>query len=211
MNFKKQAYENMADSLIEKFNLRGFEGYYVDNKDEALSMAERFLTPGCSVSWGGSATLDEIGLINNLKASDYIVYDRTTCKTEEERAKLYSQVVVCDYYFMSSNAITLDGELVNVDGNGNRVACLITGPKNVIVIAGMNKIVPDVKSALLRVRNFAAPPNSLRLSLSTPCTQIGRCADCLVKDCICCQTVITRKSRIQDRIKIILVGEELGF
>ncbi len=211
MSAKKTYYENLSDTLIERFNKRGIEGYYCDNREEALTTARRFLTPGCSISWGGSETLNEIGLFDELKASDYIVYDRHTAKTPEESALLYGKIVTCDFYFMSSNAITLDGQLVNIDGKGNRVACLITGPKNVIIIAGMNKIVTNVDTGIERVRNMASPPNNIRLGTNTPCTQLGRCANCLVDDCICCQIVITRKSRIPGRIKVILVGEELGY
>ncbi len=211
MSPKKQYYENLADSLIEKFNLRSIESYYCDNREEALAMAKRFLTPGCSVSFGGSMTLNEIGLIDELKKSDYILFDRSSAVTPEERTAMYGKIVTSDYFFMSSNAITLNGELVNIDGNGNRVACLIAGPKNVIVIAGMNKIVPDVESGIARVRNMAAPPNTVRLGRKTPCAELGRCADCLTPDCICCQTVITRKSSVPNRIKVILVGEELGY
>jgi L-lactate utilization protein LutB len=208
---KKQYYENLADSLIEKFNQRGIEGYYCDNKEEALSVAKRFLTPGCSVSWGGSMTLDEIGLLDAFHNSDYIIYDRSKANTPEERSEIYGKIVTADYYFMSSNAITLDGKLVNIDGNGNRVACLITGPKNVIVIAGMNKIVTDEAAAMERVRNMAAPPNAIRLNRNTPCAELGRCANCLVPDCICSSLVITRRSHIPYRLKVILVGEELGY
>lgn len=211
MSPKKQYYENLADSLIEKFNLRGIEGYYCENRTEALAMAKRFLTPDCSISWGGSETLNEIGLIDELKASDYILYDRFSLKSPEERDNLYATIVTSDYYFMSSNAITLDGQLVNIDSGGHRVACLIAGPKNVIIIAGMNKIVTDVNTGIERIQNMAAPPNTVRLSLKTPCSEIGRCANCLSEDCICCEIVITRKSRIPGRIKVILVGEELGF
>lgn len=211
MSPKKIYYENLADSIIEKFNKRGIEGYYCENAEEALLTAKRFLTPGCSISWGGSQTLSEIGLTDELKASDYILYDRATAKTPEEQSALYSKIVTADYFFMSSNAITLDGQLVNIDGSGNRVACLITGPKNVIVIAGMNKIVTDVTTGMERVRNMAAPPNCVRLGSKTPCAEIGKCANCLVDDCICCEIVITRKSKIPGRIKVILVGEELGY
>ena len=211
MTPKKISYENQADSLIEKFNKRGIEGYYCENAEEALLTAKRFLTPGCSITWGGSETLREIGLLKELAHPDYTVYDRATAKTPEERSELYSKIVTADYFFMSSNAITLDGQLVNIDGAGNRVACLITGPKNVIVIAGMNKIVTNVDAGIERVRNMASPPNCVRLGCKTPCAQIGRCADCLADDCICCEIVITRKSRIPGRIKVILVGEELGF
>ncbi len=208
---KQQYYENLADSLIDKFNLRGIEGYYCETKEEALLTAKRFLTPGCSVSWGGSMTLEEIGLINDLKNSDYTVFDRSLAKTPEERELFFADVSHCDYYFMSSNAITLDGQLVNIDGAGNRVASLIHGPKNVVIVAGMNKVASTLDAAMDRVRNEAAPPNALRLRLNTPCAKFGRCVDCLDDSCICCQTVITRKSRIPGRIKVILVGEVLGY
>jgi L-lactate utilization protein LutB len=211
MTPKQINYENLADSLIEKFNKRGIEGYYCMNSEEALLMAKRFLTPGCSIAWGGSETLEEIGLLEELQASDYILYDRHAAKTPEEKSLMYSKIVTADYYYMSSNAITLDGQLVNIDGRGNRVACLIAGPRNVIIIAGMNKIVTDVNTGIERIRNMAAPPNTVRLGLKTPCAEIGKCANCLVDDCICCEIVITRKSQISGRIKVILVGEELGY
>lgn len=211
MSPKQQAYENLADTLIEKFNLRGIEGYYCNTKEEAKEMAKRFLTSGCSVSWGGSATLSEIGLLDEIKSSDYVVYDRASAKTPEEKRQMYGKIVTADYFLMSSNAITLEGELVNVDGNSNRVACLCHGPENVIIIAGMNKIVPDVESGVKRARNMAAPANAVRLGTNTPCGKIGRCGSCLAEDCMCCQIVVTRRSRIPNRIKVILVGEELGF
>lgn len=211
MNPKEQYYETIADGVIKKFNQRGIEGYFCSTKEEALLTAKRFLTPGCSITWGGSETLKQIGLLQALEHSDYILYDRLTAKTEEEKTIMYSKIVTADYFFMSANAITLDGELINIDGLGNRVACLITGPKNVVIIAGMNKLVPDVASGIARIKNMAAPPNGIRLGTSTPCSSIGRCGNCLSDDCMCCHTVITRKSRIPYRIKVILVGEELGF
>lgn len=208
---KQQYYENLADNLIKKFNQRQIEGYYCETQEEALSMAKRFLTPGCSISWGGSMTLKEIGLLEDLKSSDYITYDSSLAKTKAEQNELYAKIVLSDYFFMSSNAITLDGQLVNIDGRGNRVACLIAGPKNVIVVAGMNKIVTDVPSAINRIRNMAAPPNANRLNRNTPCAQLGQCTNCLTEDCMCSSIVITRRSNIPNRIKVILVGEELGF
>ncbi len=211
MTPKQQYYETIADNLIKKFNLRGIEGYYCSTREEALGTIKRFLTPDCSVTWGGSVTLQEIGLLDALKNSDYIVYDRADATTEEEKSQLYAKIVTADYFFTSSNAITLDGELVNIDGAGNRVACLITGPKNVVVVAGMNKLVPDVTAGIARVKHMAAPPNAVRLKLTTPCTDIGRCVNCLTDDCICTNTVVTRKSKIPGRIKVILVGEELGY
>ncbi len=209
---KQISCQNIAENIINKFNMRGIEGYYCLDREEANAKAKRFLTPDCTVSWGGSVTLSQIGLIDDLRESDdYIIYDRMAAKTPEEKREMYGKIAVCDYYFMSSNAITMDGELVNIDGNGNRVACLCSGPQNVIVVAGMNKVVEDERGAISRVRNIAAPPNAVRLGLDTPCAKSGRCGDCLSPDCICGQIVITRMSRAQGRIKVILVGEELGF
>ena len=120
----------------------------------------------------------EIGLFDALKKTDCVLIDRATATTPEESREIYSRTVMADFYFMSSNAVTLDGELVNIDGNGNRVACLITGPKNVIMIVGMNKITTDVSAAVTRVRNIAAPPNGVRLGLKTPCAKYGKCHAC---------------------------------
>jgi hypothetical protein len=124
---------------------------------------------------------------------------------------MYSRQVMADFFLMSSNAITIDGELVNIDGRANRVSLLCWGPQNVIVIAGMNKIASDVESAVQRVRDAAAPPNTVRLNKNTPCAQTGRCGNCYSPDCICSQIVITRRSSTPKRIKVILVGEELGY
>jgi hypothetical protein len=211
MSFKYESYENLAESIIKKFTTRGIEGYYCKDREEANAKAKRFLTPGCSVSWGGSVTLQEIGLIDDLKESDCVIYDRSEAKTPEEKKELYGKIVTSDFYFMSSNAVTIDGHLINIDGAGNRVACLCHGPEHVIVIVGMNKITTDVKSGIARVRHLAAPPNAKRLGLDTTCAEYGICVDCLSPSCICCQTVVTRYSRIPGRIKVILVGEELGY
>ena len=164
------------------------------------------------ISWGGSQTISEIGLISELTHLPYTLLDRSVATTADETRDIYLKAFNADYYLMSANAITLDGELINIDGTGNRAAALIYGPKNVIVIAGMNKIVTDQASGMDRVRNFAAPPNAIRIGHDqTPCSKTGKCHDCLSEQCICCQTVITRFSRIPKRIKVILVGEPLGY
>lgn len=211
MSPKKKFYETAAETLIKNLDKRGMEAYYVDNAEDALNMALRFVTPGSSVSWGGSMTITDIGLIDALKVGDYTVLDRMAPMSDEEKRELYGKVATCDYYFMSSNAITMDGELVNIDGIGNRVASLIFGPANVIIIAGMNKVVDNVDAAIDRARNTAAPINTIRLNRKTPCTQTGRCMDCMSPECICNQFVVTRRSMPAGRIKIILVGEELGY
>ncbi len=211
MTAKEQTYKIQAAHIIEKLKLRGIEGFYCKDKAEALEKAKAFLTPGTTVTWGGSETIREIGLRDWLPQSGCVLYDRAEAKTEEEKRTFFGKAVTADYFLMSTNAITLDGELVNIDGAGNRVACLIHGPEHVLVIAGMNKVSVDVEDALKRVKNIASPPNTIRLGKNTPCANTGRCAECLSDDCICCQVVVTRMSRIKNRIKVILVGEELGF
>ena len=129
----------------------------------------------------------------------------------EDSRKIFHDALMADYYFMSTNAMTIDGELVNIDGNGNRVAALIYGPENVIILAGMNKVAKDVAEAIDRVHLTATPMNCVRLNKQTPCAVTGVCADCLSPDCICNQVVITRRSGIQGRIKVILIGEEFGY
>lgn len=214
LDSKASYYKILADKIIDKLVLRNMEGYYAVTKEEALQLIkEKFLTEGVSVAWGGSMTMTEMGLMEYLQSgeSGCVVYDRMTANTPEEQKAMKANIVNADYFIMSTNAITMDGELVNIDGTANRVSFLCYGPDNVLIIAGMNKVATDVEDALKRVKNIASPPNAIRLHRETPCTQNGRCTDCLAEDCICSQTVITRRSSVKGRIKVILVGEELGF
>lgn len=211
MTPKQQYYKNLADTMIQNLTKRGFEARYVPDRQAALNAILPYLANGKTISCGGSMTLDEIGFNTAVKENNCIFLDRSTAQTQEEKDALFSKVAICDYYFMSTNAITVDGLLVNIDGTGNRVASLIHGPKNVIIVTGMNKVCPDLDAAYKRVKLSAAPPNTVRLNRQTPCAVTGHCADCLSPDCICTHTVITRRSNIPGRIKIILVGEELGY
>lgn len=211
---KAKHYEVLAEKIIEKLNLRNMEGYYAKTKEEALQLVkDKFLTEGVSVCWGGSMTLSEVGVMEYLKSEECpcIVYDRMTAQTPEAVKEMKAKMINADYFLMSTNAITLDGELVNIDGTANRVNYLCYGPENVLIIAGMNKVSTNVEEGINRVKNIASPPNTLRLKKDTPCAKTGRCTDCLSPDCICSQTVITRRSSVKGRIKVILVGEELGF
>lgn len=211
MSAKKDYYKIKAENLIKNFAKRNIEGYFAEDSEAARKKVLELITEKSSVSWGGSMTLQEIGIFDSLKAGNYELLDRATAANSLEKEKIYHQALNADYYLMSSNAITQSGKLVNVDGNGNRLAALIYGPKNIIIVAGMNKITIDEESAVKRVRNQAAPANATRLDQKTPCTKTGYCNSCQIDDTICCQTVITRRSRQNGRIKIILVGETLGF
>lgn len=209
---KKKHYEILAGKIIEKLSLRNMEGYYAATKEEALALVkEKFLVKGVSVAWGGSMTLEETGVMDYLKESECIVYDRMSPKTPEEEKIMKGNIINADYFLMSTNAITLDGELVNIDGRANRVSFLCYGPEKVLVLAGMNKVVSNVQEGIDRVRNIASPPNALRLNKQTPCAMTGRCGDCLSEDCICSQIVVTRHSTVPKRIQVVLIGEELGF
>ena len=211
MSYKTQSYANTAVSVIKNLEKRNMSGYYCETAKEARELVKQLIPAQATVTNGGSETLEETGIMELIQSPDYQFIDRTAAKTPEESRMLYGKIVTADYFLTSANAITLDGELINVDGNGNRVACLIQGPSHVLVIAGMNKVVPTQEDGIRRVRNIAAPPNAIRVGAQTPCTKTGLCNDCQSPDCICCHTVITRHSRHKGRISVILIGEEYGF
>ena len=157
-------------------------------------------------------TLSESGIMNMLQnRTDITLLDRSKAKDAAETKQIYHDALSSDVYFMSSNAITKDGELINIDGNGNRVAALIYGPEHVVLVVGMNKVVSTVDDGIRRVHDIAASANGVRLSKSTPCAVTGFCHDCLSPECMCSHTVITRRSGVADRIHVILVGETLGY
>lgn len=181
----------------------------VDSTEEALEIIESFLNEGDTVAVGGSMTLDDMGVLDMLRDGRYNFLDRYEEGADVQ--KIFRDSFSADVYLTSSNAITENGELYNVDGNGNRVAALIFGPKSVIVVAGYNKIVKDIEAAKVRVQEIAAPANATRLGCQTPCTKTGHCMNCASPQRICATAVITGRQRVQNRIKVILIGEELGY
>ena len=198
--------------VVEALKKRHFEAYYVSNGDEVAAKVLELIPAGASVSWGGTMTVDTLGIKKLLADKGYQIIDRATAKSPEEGEELMHKALNCGTFLMSSNAITEDGELYNIDGKGNRVAALIYGPKNVLIIAGMNKVVKDMDAAYSRVRNYAAPVNNQRFPNSkAPCSLTGECANCLSPDSICWQFVETRMCKPEGRIKVILVGEDLGI
>lgn len=198
-------------TVVKNLQRRGFDAYYCADKEAALAKALELISETDVVAWGGSVTLAEVGLLDAVKKRNPVI-DRDTAKNAEEKTELMRKALLCDTFIMSSNAITSDGQLINIDGNGNRVAALIFGPKQVVVIAGMNKIAGSFEAAMDRARNIAAPINAQRFAgLATPCAKTGLCADCQSPDSICAQFVVTRRCRTKGRIKVILVGESLGF
>lgn len=211
MTHKQAAFATTVETIIKNLEKRGMEGYFFEDSASCTDAIIASIPDNSVISWGGSETITESGLMDRIQKGNYKLIDRLTASSPEESRNLFAQAVLSDYYLMSSNAVTLQGELVNIDGNGNRVACLIHGPKNIIMVVGMNKIVTDIAAGIERVRNFAAPPNAKRLNRQTPCNAVGYCNDCLSPDCMCNQLVVTRRSGIKGRIKIYFVAEELGY
>lgn len=211
MSFKSTANENAAKTLIPKFEKRGMTACYCATKEEACQKILELMPKGSSVTWGGSESMVEAGVMDAIKNGDYELIDRHAGKTPEEARAIYGKMVCADFHLMSTNAFTKDGMLVNIDGAANRVACLAYGPKQVIVLASMNKMCEDAESAVKRIRSQACPPNAVRVGVKTPCAETGVCSDCLSPGCICDQILITRKSMVQGRIIVVLCGEPLGF
>ena len=202
----------LAQRVIKGLESRGMSGYYARSKEEALQMALSMIPEGSAVSKGGSMSVKEIGLSAALAEGNYRFTDRDNRGPDAEDPRAAAlRAYDADVYLCSVNAVTEDGVLVNIDGNSNRVSALAFGPKKVILIVGMNKITPDVDSAMKRARNEAAPVNAQRFGLNTPCSKTGSCMDCKSPDTICCQFMITRYSRHPGRIHVILVNDSLGF
>ena len=206
----KKFYEKRGQLLVKNLQSRHFEAYYCEDKDSALRKALELIPADATVGWGGATSAVQIGLIDAVR-SNYQVYDRDTCSTMEDRVKMMKRCLTADVFLTGANAISLDGQMVNIDGIGNRVAAIVYGPDSVIVVAGMNKVVDTLEDAVKRARNIAAPMNQQRFTNQTPCQITGMCADCKSPECICNQILITRNSKPAGRIKFIIVGEELGF
>ena len=211
MDNRQKAFVKACDGIIANLKKRNMEGYFYEDSASCVRAILDMIPDGSSISWGGSASVQESGMMDALKNGSYELIDRSLAKTPEEQREIYGRTIMSDYYFMSTNAITYEGELVNIDGNGNRVACLIHGPRHVIIIAGMNKVATTLEGAFERARTMACPPNAVRLDKKTPCAATGKCGDCLSPDCFCNQIVVTRRSGHTGRIKVFLVAEDLGF
>ncbi len=184
--------------------------YYVKTAAEVPGFVQKLLPAGCTVGCGGSQTLAQTGVLELLAGGGYDYLDRAKT-SPEDMPQLFRRCFSADWYLTSANAITMQGELYNVDGNANRIAAIAFGPANVLVVAGVNKLVADLEAADRRVRRVAAPANAMRLSCATPCTVTGKCEDCHSPNRICCDTLVSRFQRIPGRIRVLLVGEELGY
>ena len=207
----RKFYEKRAQILVKNLQSRHFDAWYCEDREKALKKALELIPADATVGWGGATSAVQIGLMDAVRNGGYSVYDRDTCATMEDRVKMMKKCLTADVFLTGANAISLDGQMVNIDGNGNRVAAIVYGPDTILVIAGMNKVVDTLEDAVTRARTIAAPMNQQRFPNQTPCQVTGSCADCKAPDCSCNQILITRHCRPAGRIKFIIVGEELGF
>lgn len=208
---KQSYYEKRAQVLMKNLRSRCFEAYYCATREEALAKALELIPKGSTVGWGGAMSAQQIGLMDALNAGEYNAIDRDKTTTPQDREQAMKQCLLADVFVTGANAISLDGQMVNIDGVGNRVAAIVYGPKSVVVVAGMNKVVDTLEAAVTRARTIAAPMNKQRFTNLSPCGVTGACSNCKGEQCVCNQMLITRNSKPAGRIKFILVGEELGL
>ena len=217
-----EAMKARVETTLKNLRRNRMEAYFVDTKEQACDLVRRLVQPGATVSCGGSVTLKETGVYDVIASGDYNFLDRSACKTPEETDALYRQVFSADAFFTSANAVTENGELYNVDGNSNRVAAIVFGPKSVICVCGVNKLVKNIDEAIHRVKTKAAPPNTVRLGIETPCAKTGECislrqenpdmcAGCHGDGRICCNYVVSAQQRHINRIKVIIIGDRYGY
>ena len=211
------------DKTIKNLRKNNMDAYYCENKEQACELVKTLINKGDTVTNGGSETLFQTGIYDIISSSDYNYLDRSAPGiTREEVEEVYRKTFRADVFFTSSNAVTENGELYNVDGNSNRVAAILYGPKNVIVVCGKNKLVKNIDEAINRVKTVSAPKNAVRINCEIYCAKEGKCVSLnqekseLCQGCnspqrICCNYVVRAQQRKKGRIKVIIIGEDYGY
>jgi len=204
--------EEKAKKAVERLAAHDFKAIYVKAKVEAVQEILKQITPGMKIGIGGSVTLRELGILEKLEAQGYTVYNHwKPGLSRESMLEIRKSQMTSDLFLSSVNAVTLNGELVNIDGIGNRVNSTVFGPGKVVLVAGYNKIVDDVQEGIKRIKNVAAPLNAKRLNIDVPCAKLGKCVECNSPNRICRVIVIHERKPSLTEMLVILVGEELGF
>lgn len=215
---------NRVQKVISALERNNMKALFVEKREDIVPLVKGMLFEGATISSGGSMSLKESGVLELIKGENYRYLDRLREGiTPEEQQEVFRSIIGCDFYFCSANAVTENGELVNVDGFSNRISAIAFGPKKVIVVAGINKLVENVNEGFLRVKKIAAPKNCVRLGIDNPCAKLGHCvsleksdnpemaAGCDRKSRICVNYLVTALQREENRITVILCGEELGY
>lgn len=202
----------LAEKMIKNLNRRNMEAFYCPTGKDAVKKVSKLIEDGNSVTWGGSMTIRDLGIPDALRSRGTLeIFDRDTVESPEAVKEIYLRAFTADVYLTSANAISEDGVIVNIDGNGNRVAAITWGPKKVIFIIGMNKVAQTVEDALARARSVASPINAQRFDIKTPCKIDGACHNCNAPESICSYVHFLRNSRNKGRHVVVLVGEDLGY
>ena len=203
-------FRKRGEVLVKNLRRRHFDAYYCATKEEALAQVMALMPEGSSVGWGGAISAEQVGVQDAVRSGNYTAIDRDAFADRADKDRCMRACFDADYFITGANAISLDGQMVNIDGNGNRGGMIVYGPRHIIVVAGMNKVCQSIEDAVKRARTVAAPMNQQRFGLPNPCTCTGVCADCLTETSICNQILITRNCKPAGRIKFVLVGEERG-
>lgn len=202
----------LAEKMIKNLRRRNMEAFYCPTAQDAVAQVQALITDGSSVTWGGSMTIRDMGLPQALRERGTLeVLDRDLVEDAQEKQQMYLKAFSADVYLSSANAISEDGVIVNIDGNGNRVAAITWGPRMVIFVIGLNKVAATVQDAISRARSTASPINAQRFDISTPCHNDGVCHNCNSPESICSYIHLLRNSRNGNRHKVVLVGENLGY
>lgn len=209
--YKKRQYQLIAKEIMAILKDKGYDAHYAEDLEEARRMVLEMVPKGASIALGGSETLSEMGLIEVFRSPDYRLFDRYQKLPFPEIVEIMRQSMLADFLVTGTNAVTRNGELVNVDSTGNRAAGMIFGPRRVIVVAGANKVVDDLDEAMKRIRRIA-PMNAARVKHKTPCVETGRCMDCQIPARICNYvSVVNHGRKFEGRISVIVIAEEAGF
>ena len=204
--------EVKINRTLESLRKNNMESFLINTHEELISKIEELVDANSKVSFGGSMTLFETKVMEHLRSGRYELLDRyKEGLTQKEIKKIFRESFFCDAYFTSTNAITEEGELYNVDGNGNRVAAMLFGPEKVILVVGVNKIVKNIDEAVIRNREISAPANAKRLNKMTPCTKVGYCVDCKGSDKICREFTVISSQGNKDRIHVIFINDNIGY
>ena len=208
----KKRYDKAGPQVVKALEKRHFEAYYVSTAAEAVEKVVELIPKEHTVSWGGTATVDALGIKQRLAQEGIALIDRDTAQTPQERQEMLKKALTCGTFLMSSNAISADGQLVNIDGTGNRVSMTLFGPEKLYFVVGVNKIAEDLPAAMERARNVAAPKNAARIGGKTPCAVKGdKCYRCESPDNICHATVILERPVNGMKAEVVLIDEELGY
>ncbi|MGC6173427.1 lactate utilization protein [Lacrimispora sp. 38-1] len=204
--------EHKILTLIKNLDKKNIKGYFIQNREDLFPLLKELIPENSGIGCGDSVTLEELGVFDFLRKENVTFYDKyQSGLTKEEKREIYLKNFSADTFISGTNAITLDGAIFNIDGNGSRVAPMLYGPNQVILIVGINKVTPDIDSAIKRTRQIAAPLDAKRLGKQTPCTKLLRCIDCKHKERICNDFVLIQGQFVKDRIKVIILNEELGY